>query len=565
MTNDSRQARIISAAAFILAVGAAIFLRFYDLAIKPLHHDEGVNSFFLLNLARSGQYAYNPENFHGPTLYYFSLALLKLMGESEVMLRTWPALCGVASVAIIWLLRRWLGIVGTPATAWALALSPGLVYYSRDFIHEMSFGLFTVGIVVGAWRYFATKRFVWMVLLSVSAGLLFATKETALHTVAVLVAAIFCAMVWDIGRRQIVERRFGIGRFFSEFWTDLTKNVRTLHFIVFACWSVWDVWRRPTEKRRNPIRFFLDWWQQISKQLPDIDYLISALVIFLAINVIFYSSFFTNWKGVTDAVKSIFLWTSRGSHGDEHAHAFVYYIGILIKLELPLVVGSIIGGLIALWRGTRFGLFLFAWASGITIGYSIVRYKTPWLALSMFIPMAMLTGYAIQEVYSLLRSGVLRVVWIAAVLLAAIPCARMAWDVNLKLYDDNNNTRGYFKSIGERLKLRAYSDTQYGYVYAQTDRNILDLVKVVNDVADKQLDPNLSIHIASPEYWPLPWYFRNYQIVGFGTVPGENFSLPVLISSITQEPEISAQFADSYTSDIYTLRPGVQLVLFVKR
>ena len=35
------------AAAFIVAV--ATFLRFYDLTLKVMHHDEGVNGFFLKN------------------------------------------------------------------------------------------------------------------------------------------------------------------------------------------------------------------------------------------------------------------------------------------------------------------------------------------------------------------------------------------------------------------------------------------------------------------------------------------------------------------------------------
>lgn len=523
MDNTSRQTRAISAAAFLLALLAAAFLRFYDIGIKPLHHDEGVNSFFLLNLARSGQYAYNPENYHGPTLYYFALVMLKLFGETELALRAWPALCGAATVAMVWLLRRRLGWIGTAAAAWALALSPGLVYYSRDFIHESSFGLFTMGLVVGAWRYVESKRFGWMVLIAVSAGLLFATKETALHTVAVLALAAVCAALWESGRSQVIAGRFGIARIASEFWSELKKN------------------------------------------LPPLDHVASALIIFVAINIVFYSSFFTNWKGVTDAVQSIFMWTARGRKGEEHAHAFGYYLGILIKLELPLVIGSSIGGVVALWRGTRLGLFLFAWTSGIVLGYSLVSYKTPWLALSMFIPMALLTGYAAQEVSALLPLGAARFAWAALLLLVAVPCARVAWDVNFKFYDDNENRRAYFRMLGERLGLRAYTDTQYGYVYAQTDRDLLRMVNEINAAARPEWHTSPAIHIASPDYWPLPWYLRNYQVVGYGSMPGDNFTLPVLIASVNQQDELNAQLDDRYTVHIYTLRPAVDLVLYVRK
>jgi len=55
-----------------IVIAAAAGLRLYDLTLKPLHHDEGVNGFFLLGLFREGVYCYNPANYHGPTLYYFS-------------------------------------------------------------------------------------------------------------------------------------------------------------------------------------------------------------------------------------------------------------------------------------------------------------------------------------------------------------------------------------------------------------------------------------------------------------------------------------------------------------
>ena len=38
---------------------AATFLRFFMLGLKPFHHDEGVNGFFLTNLSRDGVYKYD--------------------------------------------------------------------------------------------------------------------------------------------------------------------------------------------------------------------------------------------------------------------------------------------------------------------------------------------------------------------------------------------------------------------------------------------------------------------------------------------------------------------------
>ncbi|PYS82871.1 MAG: hypothetical protein DMF70_07445, partial [Acidobacteria bacterium] len=61
------------ASASILITGA--FLRLYDLGLVPFHHDEGVNGNFLVTLVREGRYQYDPQNYHGPTLYFFSAVI----------------------------------------------------------------------------------------------------------------------------------------------------------------------------------------------------------------------------------------------------------------------------------------------------------------------------------------------------------------------------------------------------------------------------------------------------------------------------------------------------------
>src|SRR5215510_51142 len=336
----------VCAIAFILAVIVAVWLRFDQIGLKPFHHDEGVMSHFLLNLANSGEYRYNPENYHGPTLYYFALVALRIFGDNDFALRFTPALFGVLTVLMVWLLREHLGPVGTPVAAFLMALSPGLVYLSRDFIHEMSFGCFSLGVVVGAWRYAESKNFAWLALMAISAGLLFATKETAIITAVVLVIAAVCAEVWEVMRRLITRREITLASFARELRSDC------------------------------------------SGLAPSLDHLLAAIIIFVFINIILYSSFFRNWQGVTDAVKSVALWTSRS--GSEHVKDFSYYFGILFKLELPLLIGSILAGIFIVLRGNWFWLFVAAWSLGLALSYSIIGYKTPWLMISFMVPMALL-------------------------------------------------------------------------------------------------------------------------------------------------------------------------------
>src|SRR5918911_1731394 len=86
------------AAASLLIVAALV--RFYALELRPLHHDEGVNAYFLMQFVKEGQYRYDPANYHGPVLYYLALAITKLMGLSVFAMRLGPALFGVATVGL---------------------------------------------------------------------------------------------------------------------------------------------------------------------------------------------------------------------------------------------------------------------------------------------------------------------------------------------------------------------------------------------------------------------------------------------------------------------------------
>ncbi len=527
--NEFKYTKLICVIVFSLAVIIAIWIRFAQIGIKPFHHDEGVNSYFLLNLHRQGEYKYDPTNYHGPTLYYFALLTLRIFGETDFALRFFPALFGILSVLMVWLLRKHLGPVGTSVAAFLMALSPGLVYFSRDFIHEMSFGCFSLGIVVGAWRYAESKNFIWLALMATSAGLLFATKETAIITAVVMIIAAVCAIAWDITRKLFRQREFTPGR-----------------------WNI------------------------------SLDHILAAIIIFIFINIIFYASFFVPqaypdggrhvyWKGVTDAVKSIALWTRRS--GSEHVKGFWYYFGIILKLELPLLIGSLVAGIFVAWRGTRFWLFVSAWTLGLALAYSIIGYKTPWLIVSFLVPMAILSGHAAQQIYSALPHPKLKLLWLMTLAGVLIFNGGLAWKLNFEKFDDNGNSSGYFTGAGEKLELKPYTDGLYGYVYAQTNRGALQLVEAIKNESDKFPTRNeTGIYVSAPsgDYWPLPWYLRDFNNVAYtGSLPSNasgqlEISQPIIIANVSQQSELESLSGWRALPQAFTLRPGVELVVYVR-
>lgn len=526
--SESRFEKNACVAAFILAMLIAGWFRFSQIELRPFHHDEGVNSFFLLNLAHTGEYKYDPTNYHGPSLYYFAFVLLRIFGENDFALRLSPVLFGLLTVAMVWLLRRQLGTVGTPVAAFCMALSPCLVFYSRYFIHEMSFGCFSLGIVVGLWRYAQDKKFQWLAIAASSLGLLLTTKETAVITLAVFLVGIVCAAILDATKSLIQQRRFSPAALVKELKND-TVSI-----------------------------------------LPSLDHALAAAIITVFIFVFFYSSAFKHWQGVSDFFRAIAHWTQERSSND-HVKIFWYYLGILFKVEFPLLIGSLLAGIFIIWRGNRFWLFTGAWVFGLALAYSRIPYKTPWLMLSFIVPMALVCGYMAEQLYRLLPFWILKFGWIIVVVFALVACGQLAWKVNFDKYDDNSNESGYFVEFGKKHELRPYIDGQYGYVYAHTDREFLALIEEIKREAESFPEKKQTgIYVASSQHWPLPWYLRDYPSTAYtGTWPGvagEPLAIPqkIIVASAEQQSNLNGVSGWRLGSRTYKLRPGVELMLFVR-
>lgn len=506
----------------ILILVVAAVLRLYNLGLVPLHHDEGVNGSFLTRLVREGFYQYDPANYHGPTLYYFALVTSTLFGLNTSAIRLVPAIFGIATVYLVLCLRRHLGSVGALAAAALLAVSPGAVYMSRYFIHESLFVFFTLGLVYAALRYYEDAHPVYLMLAAASAALLFATKETAMISAGVLLIALACAYVYMRIRN------------YSATEAGIAKRVPR---------SSMRVARKAQDHDLTLTRF----GGPSSLALLAL----AAVAVFLVISLLFYSSFFTNYpKGVYDALETFKFWTKTGKK--EHVHEWFTYLVWLWKEESPLLVLGAVGACFAVWRANnRFALFAALWAFGLLAAYSLIPYKTPWLTLNFILPLAIIGGYAVDVIYRKAKSAQETALVLALIVVAVIICGYQMIVLNFIHYDDD----------------------RYIYVYAHTRRELLPLVDEVELIAKRAgtgLDTGVTI--VSPDYWPLPWYFRDYKRIGYyGRLTPTNE--PVVIGSEAQEYELQSTLGDRYhrvnsglnPNGTYTLRPGVNLVLYVRR
>jgi uncharacterized protein (TIGR03663 family) len=327
---------------------AAAVLRLLFLTLKPLHHDEGVNGLFLVTLFRTGYYHYDPSNFHGPTLYYFGLITAGInsvfhwgSGLSTVAIRMVPALFGIAIIWLILCLRRQMGTLAVLSAAAIAAVSPGFVYFSRYFIHEMLFVFFTLSIVVALLWYGEKGKPLYLLLAAASAGLLFSTKETWIITAAVWLCALLSTRLYLYLRQKYLRRK-------PE--SQSAANARSKKANKSNTGPQQNGALNPTPGSHAPSNVWL--------------YATAALV-FATVGILFYSSFFTNFpKGVYDSVRTFGYWTKTGQTDDPHE--LFTYLKWLWREEAPILFLGSAGIVIALFQARhRFAVFTAFWSLGI--------------------------------------------------------------------------------------------------------------------------------------------------------------------------------------------------------
>jgi len=570
----------------ILIVGA--FLRLYNLSLVPLHHDEGVNGNFLVTLVRDGRYEYNPENYHGPTLYFFSAVIPWLArffggkafadnyGLTTFNIRLVTAAFGVGTIWLVLLLRKRIGTIGALAAAALVAVSPGAVYLSRYFIHEPLFVFFTLGIVVAALKYYDTGRATYLILTAISAALMVATKETWIINGPVLLIALITTNIYF----QLSDKLAG-KRTAGSFGERLRKTIERFGGGVSLSTAV-----------------------------------LAAFAVFVIVNVLFYSSFFRNYpKGVSDAMKTLNLWRHRTQ---EHAHPFLQYLEWLRQIESPLLLLGGIGALVAVWRAqNRLAVFVAQWAFGILLAYSLVTYKTPWICLNFIVPLAIISGYALDQLYRRFAEPWLPLAMTVGAIALLIfgnltkfiygeqgGVSGVAWDFDLAhkwpyvvcililagyvgyiLYSRSGTQTSsphFYVAIALALATSGYQmyelnfvhydDDQYPYVYAHTRRDLLQMLGEIDRIANRLgTGTDTGIAMVSPDYWPLPWYLRDYKRVGYyqKVVPTNE---PIIIASTVQEEQLKQAYDDRYvlvssgkSDGSFGLRPGVDLFLYVRK
>ena len=353
-----RKDRVLLLIAFFLPMLIASLIRFWDIDLRPLHSDEGVNSFFLLNLFNNNHYHYDPSNYHGPFLYYIGLIPFCIFGLSDLSFRLMPVLFGIMVVALLYPLRRRLGKMGLLTTGLFIALSPANSFFSRDTIHETYLVFFSLAVVVSFFLYAETRKSRYIYFAAASLASIVTIKETYILTFAIYAISLAIAYCFEIGFSAKGTRYLNFKGVFTTFAADCKKHKYAIGI---------------------------------------------GVGIFLLINFLFYSSFFTYYNGIHGILTTLKIWSKTGMHSGGHSKPFFYYFKLLRKFELPMLVLGIAGFYYAFRHRSKFTVFVSFWTILMYVIYSFIPYKTPWLVVNILLPLSILAGIFVDGIFGIIR------------------------------------------------------------------------------------------------------------------------------------------------------------------
>ena len=466
----------------ILAVVlAGALLRLPDLAVRPMHTDEAVHAVKCGTLLESGDYRYDPYEYHGPTLNYLTLIPAWLSGVhtyaalQEWHLRIVPAVCGILLLGLFVMFdphrARW------PLWAALLAaVSPAMVFYSRYYIQEMLLVLFTLWFVGGIYRFMQARTWGWAAFTGAGAGLMFATKETSVITFGVIGAA--CIAVWFMQRKRGVK---------------VVLPAAAQWFIVGGAAAI--------------------------------------------VSIAFFSSFGRNPLGVVDAFGAFAVYVERAGTTGRHLHPWYYYLQMLgwthgadgrlwTEAGILLFAGA---GFVRAWKERYVAedphaMFRVATAIAtvlMLVIISVMPYKTPWVVLTALLGLIIMAGSGVEA----FLAGNDRMRLVRVVLLAGI-VVHLGWEAR-------NASFVYADRPGNP------------YVYAHPTGDVVEIGKAVTALAAASSAPiNVVVCYQEGDYWPMPWYLRTIPQTGWWSLVPDTLPRAdvVLVSPELEAPLTAALY-----------------------
>ena len=385
---------------FVLVVGAGAGYRLARLEDRPMHTDESVHAEKFKALINEGFYVYDPAEYHGPTLNYITLVSAWVRGEKdfsqvdEVTLRVVPAMFGIGLVLTPLFFVKSIGRRAVVISGVLLAFSPAFVFYSRYYIQETLLVFFTACFLGSLWRYWESKEIAWAVVCGVSVGLMWATKETFVFSIAsaagAMVLCVGCGVKFGRAKAGHVIVALAAmlivgGVLLSSFGANpggIVDSVRT--------YSVWGQRAAGNCCHTHPWCYYLDMltWAEFFEPVCWNEDVIVAM----------------------GGIVAVFLFLMRfGKLRENGAFVFLLFYTLIL--------------------------------TGV---YHVIPYKTPWCVLGFLYGMLLLAGIGLDALLEVEQGRVgKRLTWLFVAAFVVVSPAVQSWFLNFKYYADQTNPYVY--------------------------------------------------------------------------------------------------------------------------
>jgi uncharacterized protein (TIGR03663 family) len=478
-------------AVFILIAFFGLLLRLPKLGERPMHTDEAVNAYIIGQLLAGQPFTYDPVDRHGPTLAAFALPLAKTQGAkvfsdlTESELRLTDVLAGSVTILLFGAAVEMFGFMPCLIAALLFAGAPLPVYYDRYFIHESIFAAATFGLILSGWRAWQRYSAGHAALAGACAAVMLACKETAvLHFVALAGAA-----------------------------------------FVFWRWNL---------RGKTPAGL----WQPKTA--------LAASAAFLLLGVMLLTWFGSNWKALTALLQAGPDLLAR-ARGEGHQAPFWYYFQLLTRDWSGGVIFTLacMGFFLTVKKRSPspYG-FLAFYSLLLGVIYSLIPYKTPWLALISWLPIALFAGLAVESLGRMpAKSPAFRfAIRAVCILVGVLTGGLIVHDTRARVFVHP-------------------ADEANPYAYAHTSEDLLGLPAEIERLArlDAIAAPRIAVIAADP--WPLPWYLRHIASVGFWQ-PGQEPGKADFYITSTEAADQYAEQLKNFRPEFFGVRPGVLTVLW---
>ena len=447
-----------------------------------MHTDEAVNGYITGQLLAGETFHYDPQDRHGPVLSLLAKPIVKLCGAknfsqlTETELRLTPVIIGSAMILLLGAAVQMFGFIPCLVAALLFAFAPLPVYYSRYFIHETLFVAATFGLILSGWKTLKSNSLPLAAMVGLCAALMLACKETAV-----------------------------------------------IHFFALACAAL------------------AGWFSTLRKYFPPAKMVAISFGVFFVATILLFTSFGQNWSALGDLIHAVSRFTARAG-GEGHEKPFGYYFQLLDPsfIFFFVIVAGIYAAVCDAIGGTRrTNLWLTIYGLIIFVVYSAIPYKTPWLALNLWLPLALICGFAVEAIWLQMKKSSGR--WLIVTVGA-----------------------GFLSVIAVQTKTLVFekpADEKNPYAYAHTTEDILRLAPRLEELAAKKNISNPRIAVIAKDAWPLPWYLRKFPQAGFWQPDVATGAADFFITTTDVSDKLAEQLKND-RPEFFGVRPNVLLILW---